>query len=677
MTDFYHFGFGKADGDGSMKDLLGGKGAGLAEMSKLGLPVPPGFTIPTSACIEYMVATSSEKDMILKKLAAKAEKEIAFLSAKLERPVLVSVRSGARVSMPGMMDTLLNVGLTDENLKDFKALLGDEAAEDCKKRLAEMYKSTVGLDVPSTLWGQLVGSIAAVFESWNSERAKEYRKVHGYPDDWGTAVTIQVMVYGNLNENSCSGVLFTRNPQTGACVLMGEYLPNAQGEDVVAGTHTPQGLHELPNWNLSVSTELFGWAAELEKHYKDVQDIEFTVEDGTVFILQTRSAKRSALAAFRIAYDMVQEGVIDKVTAIKRVTAKQYMALKIPVIDPAFEVSPTAVGIPASAGMVTGVAVFTNAEAKASKVPCIMVAEETTPDDFPGMVASVGVITYKGGATSHAAVVARGMDKPCIVGVGTMVVGSGDMVTMDGASGRVWVNVVVPVVGGGGNVYVDSIVGWAKEQNNVVSRRELTPPPKMPEAGWWLESLSTLLPSEGKMVLDLRGVGRGWGTKYQLSGLLGVLIKSKLTGVLSFATPVSTVPESDIEFMGFVGFGGSAMPQASVSPKEFEVYRIPVLLNGVMKGVKSRWVLEVPHGLSENAVQKLRDAGWRLVIKATTLSDVLSAEGMVSPTPELFSRVTQSEFTQVITLLVNSGKDVSLLPMVVTDEELVFEVLGK
>jgi len=467
MKLIYNFKQGEAEGDKSMADVLGGKGANLAEMCRLDFPIPPGLTIPTEACahfMEYEDAGSQQKqDALIHECVAGVEARMYWWEKDAGVPILVSVRSGARVSMPGMMNTVLNVGLTVDNIDEYRKVLGEKCALDSFRRLIQMY-ATVVYDIPSQFfedilteikgckYGQkeypktdadlsvthleklidryletfemLVGSkfptnltdqlkdcIAAVFKSWNSPRAIQYRKINKIPDEWGTAVNVQQMVFGNSNDHSCSGVLFSRNPDTGEKELYGDWLPNAQGEDVVSGIRQTFKIESIMDWNMGVWYGLNELSQKLEEQYNDMQDVEFTVQDGKLWFLQTRGGHRAAPAAFKIAYDLVQEGKIDKATAVKRVSGKQYLVLNKPSIDKSFKVEPDLVGIPAAGLIVTGVAVFSAQDAMKCKEPCILVAKETTPDDFSGMVASVGILTSTGGATSHAAVVARGMDK--------------------------------------------------------------------------------------------------------------------------------------------------------------------------------------------------------------------------------------------------------------------------
>lgn len=516
----YKFGITN-EGNATMKDVLGGKGANLAEMGSIGIRVPDGFTIPCHHSVEYSTNIYPEvKEELLSNVVEASCEALEWLVDIYGYMPLVSVRSGARVSMPGMMDTILNVGLTDENIGWWKDKVGERSALDSYRRLIQMY-SSVALDVPmedfvealealkkeegvtsdsnltagaldrlqqtylgivakhgkvfpQTLKEQIRGAIRAVFNSWNNPRAIEYRKMYNIPSDWGTAVNIQSMVFGNLNDNSATGVLFSRNPSNGENVVTGEFLVNAQGEDVVAGIRTPDPISEMSKWNPNLFTSLMANVEILEKHYKDMQDIEFTVQDGQLFILQTRTGKRSALSAFKVAYDMATEGLITKETAIGRVNQEQLMAILNDVVDPSYKEPPVLKGIAAGGGLVTGVAVFTAEEAVQSLEKCILITKETNPDDIAGMNASVGILTATGGLTSHAAVVARGMDKTCVVGATDLYVDAsvgeakvnkntlpkGYKVTIDGSTGNVWFG-EVPVIEGGLTKEASTILSWA------------------------------------------------------------------------------------------------------------------------------------------------------------------------------------------------------------------------
>lgn len=498
------------EGNSEMRELLGGKGANLAEMTNIGLPVPFGFTISTEACNAYY---QNEKEMsgevkqqvfeALRQLEEKAGKRLGDPS----NPLLVSVRSGAVFSMPGMMDTVLNLGLNDETVEGLAQLTGDARfAYDSYRRFIQMFSDVVleidmfffeqllseyrekkGYEADPELtsedWTEIISgykkivkkhykkefpqdpeeqlllSIQAVFNSWNNQRAIVYRKLNKIPDNLGTAVNIQEMVYGNMGDTSGTGVAFTRNPSTGERKLYGEYLINAQGEDVVAGIRTPQPIATLQNEMPDIYAQLSDICHQLETHYKDMQDIEFTVEKGNLFILQTRNGKRTAQAAIRIAVEMVEEGIIDKETALLRVDPDQLNQLLHRRIDESIPIDVLAKGLPASPGAATGRIVFDADEAESKGISgeeVILVRPETTPDDIHGIVHAQGIVTTRGGMTSHAAVVARGMGKPCICGVesikvdlqkkelmvGETVIREGEYITINGSTGEVIVGQV-------------------------------------------------------------------------------------------------------------------------------------------------------------------------------------------------------------------------------------------
>ncbi len=513
----YSFGDGKAEGEASMRNLLGGKGANLAEMSNLGLPVPPGFTITTEVCT-YYYEHGETYPADLKDAVNAALENVGRLTGRrfgdADKPLLVSVRSGARASMPGMMDTVLNLGLNDttvealakdadderfaydsyrrfitmysnvvlgvehhafeealEHYKEQKGLnLDTDLKADDWKHLIGVYKKIVrdehGSDFPQKPEDQLWGAIGAVFDSWMIPRAKKYRELNNIPESWGTAVNVQAMVFGNMGDTSATGVAFTRNPSTGESALYGEFLINAQGEDVVAGIRTPQDITEkarieaksdkpsmekaMPE-SFAELTRIYGI---LEKHYRDMQDMEFTIERGKLWMLQTRNGKRTAKAALRIAVELAGEGLISKEEAIKRIEPGALDQLLHPTIDPNAERKVIATGLPASPGAAVGEIVFNSEAAEAAKKAerrCILVRIETSPEDIHGMHAAEGILTTRGGMTSHAAVVARGMGKPCVSGVGsiridykaqTLTVGgvtlkAGDVITIDGSTGQV------------------------------------------------------------------------------------------------------------------------------------------------------------------------------------------------------------------------------------------------
>ena len=506
----YFFGGGQADGSAADKQLLGGKGANLAEMTRLGLPVPPGFTISTAACNHYFEQDNSWPEGMEASVRAGVERVEGLTGKRFggtDKPLLFSVRSGAPVSMPGMMDTVLNLGLNDETVqaladwsgkprfawdsyRRFLKMFGDVVLRIHMSRFNRVHKSLYpGLEeseldteqiqalcrgykqviqgavgsFPSEPWKQLEMAINAVFDSFNTPRARYYRKTHGIAEDCGTAVNVQTMVFGNLGEDSATGVAFTRDPSTGARIFFGEWLQNAQGEDVVAGTHTPHALNNdkapeaaetLAQVFPKVYAELDAVQKRLEAHYRDMQDIEFTVEAGTLYLLQTRTGKRTPAAAVQIAVDLVSEGIINEEEALGRIQPELLEMVLRPTLDPKAARKVIGKGLPASPGAASGKVVFHSEEAQELHdrgEAVILVRMETSPEDIQGMTVSEGILTSRGGQTSHAAVVARGMGKPCVVGAteiavdygrqlfyaGDTVVRRGDFITLDGATGEI------------------------------------------------------------------------------------------------------------------------------------------------------------------------------------------------------------------------------------------------
>ncbi|MGB1361264.1 MAG: pyruvate, phosphate dikinase [Alphaproteobacteria bacterium] len=556
MTQWvYSFGDGKAEGRVDMRELLGGKGANLAEMSSIGLPVPPGFTITTEVCTYYYGNDRSYPTELEAQILDSLKKVEAITGAVFgdaSNPLLFSVRSGARVSMPGMMDTVLNLGLNDatvagleeksgdsrfawdsyrrfiqmygdvvldvdhhlfeellEARKDVAGVLLDtELSSDDLKELVKDYKALVkkelGEDFPEDPHKQLWGAISAVFKSWQIPRAKTYRALNSIPEEWGTAVNVQAMVFGNMGEDCATGVAFTRDPSTGENIFYGEYLINAQGEDVVAGIRTPQyitvaakeaGGSDMPAME-EVMPEIFAELdkvrIQLETHYRDMQDIEFTVQKGKLYMLQTRSGKRTTKAAIKIACDMVDEKLISKDEALLRVNANSLDQILHPMIDPNAPKEIIGSGLPASPGAATGQAVFCSDEAEAlakDGVDTILVRIETSPEDIHGMHAARGILTTRGGMTSHAAVVARGMGRPCVSGAGsisvsykdeTMVAGNkvvkkGDYITIDGTTGEIIlgkVETIQPELSGD----FSRVMDWADEARTLKIRTNADTP---------------------------------------------------------------------------------------------------------------------------------------------------------------------------------------------------------
>ena len=489
------------------RELLGGKGIGLAEMTQLGVPVPAGFTITTDACRAYMVSGGEVAglDAEVDAAIARLEEQSGKRFGDPEDPLLVSVRSGAAISMPGMMDTILNVGLNDVAVAGLARSTGNEEfARDCYRRLIQMFGETVddiaherfspddsverareiyveetGSDFPQDARDQLRRAITAVFDSWNSPRAQVYRRTYSIPDDLGTAVNVVQMVFGNKGDSSATGVAFTRDPSTGEQGVYGEYLVNAQGEDVVAGTRTPQPLEEMRDRLPEAYEQFLATMAALERHYRDMQDIEFTVEEGKLYLLQTRSAKRTAAAAIKAAVDMAGEGLIDKEEAIARIDPEQLDQLLHPRLDENAEFEVAARGLNASPGAACGKIVLDADSAEESGKAgeaVILVRWETTPDDIHGLIQAQGVLTAHGGMTSHAAVVARGMGKPCVAGtegleididkrtvrIGSHRLSEGDVITIDGGTGRVIVG-EVPLVPPAINEDFETLLVWADD----------------------------------------------------------------------------------------------------------------------------------------------------------------------------------------------------------------------
>ncbi|MYE46217.1 MAG: pyruvate, phosphate dikinase, partial [Chloroflexi bacterium] len=558
----FRFGAGNADGDASMGNLLGGKGAGLAEMSSLGIPVPPGFTITTEVCNAFYALGRRYPDGLVetvREAVAEVGRLVGAGFGDADNPLLVSVRSGARVSMPGMMDTVLNLGLNDETAEGLARRSGSPRfAYDSYRRFVQMYGDVVlgvraesdtdedpfeallerkkhargveldteldaaalrelvtefkaviashtGLAFPDDPWEQLWGAIGAVFNSWENPRAVVYRELYGYPSDWGTAVNVQAMVFGNLGEDCATGVVFTRDPATGERRLSGEYLINAQGEDVVAGIRTPQPLlassgaagDSLEELMPEAQRELAEACERLERHFRDMQDIEFTVQQGRLWVLQTRSGKRTGQAMVKIAVDLVDEGLINEDEAVARQEAEKLDELLHPTFDPAAERLVIATGLGASPGAAVGRVVFSAEQAaewadRGEEV--VLVRIETSPEDLAGMQVAQGILTARGGATSHAAVVARGMGKCCVAGCGalaidyarerfsvetpggvTHTVNLGDTISIDGTSGEVLLG-AVPLVEPSLPDEYRRLMGWADSRRRLGVRANADTP---------------------------------------------------------------------------------------------------------------------------------------------------------------------------------------------------------
>ncbi|MDP3976100.1 MAG: pyruvate, phosphate dikinase [bacterium] len=530
------------EGNKDMKNLLGGKGANLSEMTSLGLNVPPGFTITTEYCMNYQNGHRHVAGFMdtVKKAVKQVEKKQGKTFGDAANPLLFSVRSGARASMPGMMDTVLNLGLNDLTVQGLISQTKNERfAYDAYRRFLNMYSNVVlgvdhehfeakfteykdkkryasdldmttadlqqlvvmykklvqertGTKFPEDPWKQLLGAISAVFDSWNNKRAASYRRINRIPDDWGTAVNVQSMVFGNMGQDSGTGVAFTRNPSTGEKGYFGEYLMDAQGEDVVAGIRTPHPIAELAKENPKAYRELTGVFKKLERHYRDMQDIEFTIEKGRLFILQTRNGKRTGRAAIRIAVDMVKEALIDRDTAVLRVDPRSLEPMLHPDLDPKAKMKVLTKGLPASPGAACGKVVFSAEEAVhalRSNEKVILVRHETSPEDIEGMHSAVGILTSTGGMTSHAAVVARGMGKCCVSGagevkikyqagefkVGATIVRRGDVITLSGNTGEVILG-AVKTIPPQMDDYFEELLSWADKRRKIKVRTNAETP---------------------------------------------------------------------------------------------------------------------------------------------------------------------------------------------------------
>lgn len=716
----YTFGLDVTSGEAPTKELLGGKGFGLVEMSMAGLPVPPGFTIPTTECLAYLNAGKNGHPLYqFTGLLELVTENMTKLADKFGYMPLVSVRSGARVSMPGMMDTILNVGLTSETLPEWEKRIGKKAAWDSYRRLIQMYSSVVleieherfenilqfektkagvetdadlgvtalkritteyqklveqvdGEPFPDSLEAQLCGAIKAVFKSWNNDRAKAYREMNNIPDDWGTAVNIQAMVFGNKNEKSCSGVLFTRNPSTGEDMITGEFLPNAQGEDVVAGIRTPLDITALPEWNEQVVEGIVDAVDILEKKYKDMQDVEFTVQDGELFLLQTRNGKRSARAAFKIAYDFFEAGIIDVSELKSRVTAKEYLALSQPSIDPSFKTPADMTGIPAGGNVVTGEAVFSSEEAvkrKALGKKVILVARETTPDDILGMGASVGILTSTGGLTSHAAVVARGMNKTCVVGVTDMHVtnssikslaswvgpddnyhfAEGDKITIDGLTGRVWAGTDVPVIQGDALPEADAAVAvLLKETEHLIKGTKVED----------VVNGQLYVPSYA-----FEGVCEFETAKFK--ELLEALVENGAKVIVDLSAKCDINDEHD-NMMEYLTY----KPVNALNTKVSAILEVAEHNTDVLS-------VALPDTTPDSTKQLLVDAGVGVIGTVTTVNDILISKEYIQITDKVIKDVFggKKAFNEFIALMKKAGKTVKYMPTPVEKAQAVLETL--
>lgn len=678
--------------------MLGGKGAGLNEMIKLGLPVPDVFTIYTEACEAYQLAKVNAGR--IRAVAKKAYKELKTRNGGVAP--IVSVRSGARHSMPGMLSTVLNVGLTSKTFPKLAKRVGDKVAFDCKRRLIQSYATVVfglpsqpfedqlqsardyervgtdgelssktleqlvarfelilsmkNLSVPDSIEAQLAGAIVAVFASWNNPEAITWRKIHGIPEDGGTAVNVQTMVFGNAEGQSGTGVLFTRDPATGQDCILGEWLPNAQGEDLVSGVRTPQPIATMMDEFKPQFSELLAHADKLEKHYHDMRDIEFTVMDGKLWLLQDRAGKRSDEAAVQIAVDLAKEEQITQADALARIPYSLYAKLRgsgKQIVSPEFDVAPVATGLAASPGIVSGTLALTSVDAiaLAAKGPVILVREQTETKDIAGIDAAAGVITQSGGVTCHAAVCARAVNTPCVVGCEGILVSiamdNPTTVTIDGSTGKIWFDTDVPIHKTGANDAVETLIGWAFDASDAVRQTNvLTGPGQHVMCGSWkdtpdaqLESLKVLANTEIPMcdvVFDLSDYGRFNHEEDEgLTTMFGVAVEKS----------------NDASMLN----------------------EIEALLSVDGRGA----LAYLPGGLQTRAPE-FKQAGYAVAMEVATIADVFAADGMMTMDEDAMLKIfgTQSAFLRFMEMLKGDGIPMEMLESPITEDELAQKVFG-
>jgi pyruvate,orthophosphate dikinase len=711
----YRFSAGEVDGDASMVMLLGGKGANLAEMASMNIPVPPGFTLTTDCCNQFSVLSPGAQNAFMGSLMSEVGGHLEWLTDKLGHAPLLSVRSGAPVSMPGMMDTILNVGLTTDTMSFWQDKIGDRACADSYRRLIQMlgstaygvdmakfdfqlasvkklagvtvdsdlntahldklieryihvFKTSTGLNFPDTVAEQVTAAVAAVFSSWMNPRAIEYRKINKIDAAMGTAVTVQAMVFGNMGETSGTGVLFSRNAASGAHEVLGEFLAKAQGEDVVAGIRTPLALAEMHKLWPEQHAFLMSVMERLEQHYRDMMDIEFTVQEGTLWLLQCRVGKRSALAAFKIAVQFVNEGHITATEAVGRLTRAQYRLVRRPRIPDSFKVKPHAIGNGASPGVAVGVMVFSAISAVDCKDPCILVTHETCPDDIAGMNAAQGILTATGGATSHAAVVARAMDKPCIVGctdlelqgdgfgaapcivVDNVGYHEGSKVTICGDTGRVWFGVMVPVEDASEDDDVLLICQWALE------------------AAGFSEQVAS--PLGGKQSLQTIKLADFWGNTARLQGMLAMIadLGTAKTTVLDANPPHSLTTPCDELLADCFGV-------SEYAPKVWGSSSLVALLLKSQTSLLKGLVVLAPC-VTEDERGQLRTAGYHVGNVPKTLHDLLFADSVVLTESFMTSVVgSQQALNEVLSALEKAGKKTGIMQRAVPLEYATFSVL--
>lgn len=683
MIELYTIGFGEKKE--ATLDILGGKAFNLNVMANLGVNVPPAVVVPTTYCSKV-----NNKMVSAMEISVDVFTSLENISNIFGYMPLFSIRSGAKVSMPGMLNTILNVGLCESTIPTWESRIGKRATWDSYRRLIQMFgdvvfsipsdkyevilteaKAKEGVstdaelsldmlqviakrfleitpDFPQTFKMQLRRAIAAVFNSWNNARAIEYRNLNKIPHDIGTAVVVQAMVFGNMNNDSGTGVLFTRNPSTGENVVYGEYLVNAQGEDVVSGVRTPEPLSTLQNWDSTVYFELMSVVKNLEAHYRDMQDIEFTIQDKKLFILQTRAAKRTAISAVKIAVDMVSEGIITKEESFKRVTYDQYLKAQHPSIDPNFNVPATAVGIPASSGFAKGTVVFSSKKAiELSKIkPVILVSKETTPEDITGMNASVGIFTQTGGASSHAALVARGMDKVCVVGCldlkptgdskkwtlnDTTLIEGNTIITIEGNTGKVWVDIDVPVVGSSENESISKFNSWVFEGS------KFTPKVTSGSSGY----------------LDT--------SKYDNDPIKLKEIVANFKGIIALNTSFDNLDPWDTHLFELV---------KDFDKETIQANKVVSLLDIPNSNSETKYIDLCGYNLTKSTRKILESKGVKIISEIESLSDIVLASGLVHENKSLLDN---EAYKKVLDMKRKLGEDISFLRKVSSIEEMTTE----
>jgi pyruvate,orthophosphate dikinase len=679
--------------------VLGGKGAGLNAMVCLGLPVPDGFTIHTEACVAYQLKPKGTYCRI-SGLAKKAYKALKTRNGGIAP--IVSVRSGAEKPMPGMLSTVLNVGLTTKTFPKLAKRFGDKVAFDCKRRLIQSYGTVVlgipskefedelligrqaeevetdgelsakmlehltikftktlalyGQELPDTIGEQLTTSIRAVFESWNNPEAIHWRSMHGVPEDGGTAVNVQTMVFGNVNENSGTGVLFTRDPSTGKNAIFGEWMPNAQGEDLVAGVRTPQPISDMMESFKEQFSELLHRADLLEKTYRDMRDIEFTVEDGKLWMLQDRAGERSDEATARIAVELVEEETLTKAEAIGRVSASTVTELRgssKEIVSPDWTHPHAALGLPASPGIVTGrIAYSAEAAIEMAKIgPVILVRDDTKTSDIAGMDAAVGVLTETGGVTSHAAVCSRALNTACIVGCkdvsAAIALANAKLITLDGSTGKIWFDAQVPVESKGANPSVEKLLQWAFE-----------------EAG--VQRQTSVLSGHDQRVMCIAWVGDKGGRDKSFETLSELSHPS--TVVFDLSGPGQFNREEDA---GLTTMFGEDSMESDDSSMHLEI--------DALADHHGRGAMVYLPGLLRARSPELRKAGYKVALDVTTMADVFESDGLITVEDEMIEKLFghYSALEKTMSLLKNAGTPVEILQPATSEADVIEKFFGK